>query len=111
MRRLARPFLALIVFSAVPATASTWDEVEALSRDQKFQEAETKALALVAAARGRDEVALVRGVIKTAQIKTALHGYENAVRFLQEEPSPKSPFAQALLSLSYGNALRTYARE
>jgi uncharacterized protein YfaS (alpha-2-macroglobulin family) len=96
---------------APPAVAQKdgWTEVERLIGEQKMEEALKIVEGLRAAARaagGDDEWA--KALIAEVQIRSALHGYETSVRFLREEPWPKSERARAALHLFYGRALIVY---
>ena len=42
-------------------------------------------------------------LIREVQLRTGLHGYETAVRFLKEEPWPKGLLSRAALELFYAH--------
>ena len=86
-----------------------WEEVDRLVSEAKFEAAARIAEAILAAARdagNAEEEA--RSLIKLVQLRTGLHGYETAVRFLREEPWPEAPLQRAVLSLFYARSLSTY---
>lgn len=97
--------------SGVKPSATGWKLVEKLIADQKFQEAlaETDKLRLAAQKAMNDEE-WTRALVKEVQLKIGLHGYETAVRFLMEEPWPKSGRQQDVLNLFYAHSLVTYYR-
>src|SRR5262245_39476336 len=99
--------LALTVSSAAPPTpaaptaapsaktSAVWGEVESLIQQQKFQAALDKTLAILNAARARnDDKTIIPALIKATQLQLGLHGYEKGVRFLKDEPWPKDPAAK-----------------
>jgi uncharacterized protein YfaS (alpha-2-macroglobulin family) len=49
-------------------------------------------------------------LIREGQLRTALHGYETAVRFFKEEAWPDSPLERDMLDLFFANSLVTYYR-
>ncbi|MCP3101320.1 MG2 domain-containing protein [Myxococcus sp. K15C18031901] len=106
--------LLLCLLSAAPALAAappSWKAIDALVDDQKVEAAAQGTEARLEAARnGPDEAEWTRALVRTVQLRTALHGYETAVRFLREQPWPKGTLAHATLDLYYANALVTYAR-
>ncbi|MGI5862396.1 MAG: alpha-2-macroglobulin family protein [Myxococcales bacterium] len=91
--------------------AAAWNELDQLISEEKFEAAAKRARDIRVAARaagneGEQTLALVREV----QLRTALHGYETAVRLLREEPWPENPLWRAALDLYYANQLATYYR-
>jgi len=94
---------------AVTGSPHTWEEVHRLVSEQKLK----AALALVdairedAAAAG-DDAELTRAIVEQVKLRTALHGYETAVRFLRQTPWPDDPIQHAVLDLYYANSLVTY---
>ena len=86
-----------------------WEDVDRLVSEAKFEAAAKIAAAILAAARDAgDPAEQTRSLIKLVQLRTGLHGYETAVRFLREEPWPEAPLQRAALSLFYARALATY---
>jgi len=89
----------------------TWDGVERLTSEQKF-EAATQAVEAIRERAERDGNASewTRALVEETKLRMALHGYETAVRFLRTEPWPEDAVSQAVLELYYANSLATYAR-
>ncbi len=85
-------------------------EIDRLAeKEQKVQTAYDRAVALLAKARkAGNEPLATRALIKAVKMKIGLGGYETAVRFLREQPSPKRQEERAVLDLTYGAALVTY---
>src|SRR5258706_2258078 len=112
-RSLFPILLGLPIFGATQfvTTPATWKEVDRLVSEQKFEEASKKTAELREAARkAGDDAEVTRALIREVQLRIGLHGYETAVRFLKDEPWPKSPLARAALNLFYGRSLVTYAQ-
>ncbi|QSQ16253.1 hypothetical protein JY572_09490 [Myxococcus landrumensis] len=110
------PLLSLLLLvasfaRAAPAKAPpSWKDIDALVSNQKVEAAAQAAEARLARARnGSDEAEWTRALIRTVQLRSALHGYETTVRFLREEPWPKGALPRATLNLFYANSLVTYA--
>jgi uncharacterized protein YfaS (alpha-2-macroglobulin family) len=94
---------------AKPQQPQEWAQVERLIADQKFAEAAVAAEKLRQAAQkagNRDE--WTRALIKEVQLRTGLHGYETAVRFLKEQPWPDGLLNRAALNLFYARSLVNY---
>jgi uncharacterized protein YfaS (alpha-2-macroglobulin family) len=90
---------------------ATWEEADRLSREQKYEAAAAVVAQLRARAQARgDEDEWARTLVREAQLRTALHGYETVVRFLRETPWPPGPKATAVLDLFYGETLVQYLR-
>lgn len=90
---------------------AAWKEVDALEAEQKYEAAAEKVAELLAAAQARgDSEDVVRAIVRTVQLRTALHGYETSVRFLAETPWPPDLLAQATLNLLQAHSLVIYAR-
>ena len=107
MKRAAISLLLAILGFAVP----NWKEIDRLVSEQKLEEASKAVAAIRAEARGRGDAGEeTKALVREVQLREALHGYETAVRFLSEEPWPKTPMAAAVLNLFYADALVTYAR-
>ena len=61
------------------------------------------------AARERgDEMEWTRALVREVQLRTGLHGYETAVRFLKSEPWPKGLLGRTALELFYAQSLVNY---
>src|SRR4051812_31035211 len=96
---------------ATPAQPSSWQEIDRLVSEQKLAEALEKVDAILAAARSRkSEEEWTKALIRSVQLRTALHGYETAVRFLKDQPWPQGELSRAALDLFYAQSLVTYAR-
>ncbi len=92
-----------------PVVKEAWQEVDRLVSEQKLQAAMERVAAIrEAARRDGDDDTLTRALIKEVQLRTGLHGYETAVRFLKEQPWPAAPDCRAILDLFYGSSLVTY---
>lgn len=88
------------------------DAVEKLVAEQKLEAAAAECARLRAEARASGDAALwAWTLIKEGQLRTALHGYETAVRFFKDEPWPDSPVERDMLELFYADSLLTYVRE
>ena len=88
-----------------------WEAVDRLVSEQKLAEALVETGRRREAARKRgDEAEWTRGLIREVQLRAALHGYETAVRFLREQPWPKSLARRTALELFGAQLLRTYSR-
>ncbi len=86
-----------------------WAQVDRLISEQKFDEAVKAAETLRAAAQkagNRDE--WTRALIKEVQLRTGLHGYETAVRFLKDQPWPEGILNRTALNLFYARSLVNY---
>ncbi len=91
--------------------ASDWKEIDRLVSEQKFEEAARRVAERRAAAqKAGDEGEWTRALIREVQLRTGLHGYETAVRFLKEQPWPKGLLPRAALELFYAQSLVHYAR-
>ncbi len=92
-------------------TPPTWKEVDRLVSEQKFEEASRAIDALLQSAKARkDSAEWTKALIRSVQVRTGLHGYETAVRFLKDEPWPPDLLSRAALELFYAQSLVNYAR-
>ena len=83
--------------------------LEQLVDEQKFEEAAKEAAKIRDGAKRKgNETLWTWALIKEVQLRTALHGYETAVRFLKEEPWPEGPIHRDLLDLFFAQSLVTY---
>ncbi|MEW5900885.1 MAG: alpha-2-macroglobulin family protein, partial [Acidobacteriota bacterium] len=83
--------------------------LEEFIKEQKFEQAAKEAVRLrEEAKRTGDDAGWAWALIKEVQLRTALHGYETAVRFLKEEAWPAGPLEQDMLELFYAQSLVTY---
>lgn len=88
-----------------------WTEVERLISEQKFQAAADRTGELKETARKAGHSAeWTRALIKEVQLRTGLHGYETAMRYLREEPWPETPLYRAVLHLFYARSLVHYSQ-
>src|SRR5258708_32299446 len=78
--------------------AATWEEADRLSGEQKYEAAAAVIAQVRARAQARgDEDEWARALVREAQLRTALHGYETVVRFLRGKPCPPRATATPLL--------------
>ncbi len=123
MALLARSLVRIVVLlmlcslaASTPALAQgkaspSWEQIEQLVDDQKVESAAQGAEARLARASGKaDEDEWARALIRTVQLRTALHGYETAVRFLREQPWPKGLLPRTAVQLFYAQTLVTYTQ-
>ncbi|MGZ7066299.1 MAG: alpha-2-macroglobulin family protein, partial [Candidatus Aminicenantales bacterium] len=83
--------------------------LDKLIGEQKFEEAAKEAARIREAAKRKgDQTVWTWALIKEAQLRTALHGYETAVRFFKDEAWPDSPADRDMLDLYYAQSLITY---
>ena len=88
-----------------------WKEVERLVSEQKFEEAATRVGKIREMARAAgDEANEAKALVREVQLRTALHGYETAVRFLKDQPWPQGLLPRTTLRLFYAQSLVTYAQ-
>jgi len=96
---------------AAPQQAANWTEVERLISDQKFEEASRAAEKIRQATQKAGNMEeWARALIKEVQLRSGLHGYETAVRFLKEQPWPSGLLNRAALNLFYARSLVNYYR-
>ena len=94
---------------SLESTSDSWKEVERLISEDKFEAASGQVAEIREAARqSGDEENWTRAIVKEVQLRTALHGYETAVRFLRSEPWPETPLYRAILELFYAKGLVSY---
>ena len=93
---------------AVPP--SPWKEVEGLASEQKLEAAAAAVEKIRDRARQtNDEPEWTKALVREAQLRMALHGYETAVRSLKDQPWPKGMLSRAALNLFYAHTLVTYS--
>ncbi len=91
------------------AWGTGWQAVDKLVEEQKYQEALKSVENLVAAAvKDQNDRQWTKALIRAVQLKTGLHGYETAVRFLREQPWPKSALSRLTVQLFYTHSLIQY---
>jgi len=89
----------------------SWEDVDRLISEQKFEAASEAVEAIrVRARKAGDASQWTRALVEETKLRMALHGYETAVRFLRTEPWPEDAVSQAVLELFYANSLATYAQ-
>jgi uncharacterized protein YfaS (alpha-2-macroglobulin family) len=87
----------------------TWEEVQRLQNEQKFEAAFDVVEAIrLRAVENDDAGEWTRAIVEQVKLRSALHGYETAVRFLKETPWPDDEVSRAVLDLYYGYSLATY---
>jgi uncharacterized protein YfaS (alpha-2-macroglobulin family) len=83
--------------------------VEKLVSEEKFEAAAAEcARVREEAKKAGDNSLWAWALIKEGQLRTALHGYETAVRFFKEQPWPDSPLERDMLDLFFGHSLVVY---
>jgi uncharacterized protein YfaS (alpha-2-macroglobulin family) len=114
--RVVSLLLLCSLVAAVPAYAQgkappSWKQIDQLVEEQKLEAASQGAEARLAQVRGKaDENEWARALIRTVQLRTGLHGYETAVRFLREEPWPQGLLPRTALQLFYAQTLFHYTQ-
>ncbi len=95
-----------------PGGQVTWNDVDRLVADQKLEAASHLVGEILERAKASGDAGeWTRALVEEVKLRTALHGYETAVRFLRTEPWPDDPLARTALDLVYAHALATYVRE
>ena len=90
---------------------TTWAAYDKLVNEQRFEEASKEVERVLGASKdGRNGEDWTRALIRWVQLRTALHGYETAVRFLREQPWPGDLLGRTVTELYYADALVQYAR-
>ncbi len=90
--------------------ADGWRQFEEMTENQKYEAASSlieKMLEKAIAQKNSGE--WTRCLIRTTQLRTALHGYETAVRFLKEQHWPEDGSDASVLDLFYAHSLVVYA--
>ncbi|NOZ00801.1 MAG: hypothetical protein GXP54_02800, partial [Deltaproteobacteria bacterium] len=88
-----------------------WKEVDRLMDEQKYEKAsEIVEGILKSAIDSGDSEEWARSLIRWVQLRTSLHGYETAVRFLKDQEWPDEQPASTVLELFYAQSLVNYAR-
>jgi len=87
-----------------------WKEYDRLANEQKYEAAGKVVEQLLEKAKKEEKSEeWVRCLIRTVQLRTALHGYETSVRFLAEQDWPQDLLGNTVLNLYYAHSLVTYA--
>lgn len=88
-----------------------WRQFDQLIKEQKHAAASSLVEEMLARAReSKNSTEWTRCLIRTTQLRMALHGYETAVRFLKDQPWPDDLTGSSVLNLYYAHALTNYAR-
>ncbi|HUU03261.1 MAG TPA: alpha-2-macroglobulin family protein [Myxococcota bacterium] len=86
-----------------------WKEFDKLTNEQKYEAASKLVVKMIAkAAEQKDSQEWTRALIRYVQLRTALHGYEKAVRFLKEQSWPEDLLGHSVLELFFAESLVTY---
>ena len=105
----ARPGKAVAPRPTPAGAPADWKDIDRLVSEQKFEEAAgLTAKRREAAQRAGDEADWTKALIREVQLRTGLHGYETAVRFLKEQPWPQGLLSQTALELFYAQSLVNY---
>ena len=90
---------------------AAWDAVKTLKDERKFAAAAEMVDAILAEAqKSKNSEEIVRAIVSTVQLRIGLHGYETAVRFLDEVTWPEDLLGNTTLRLFFAHSLVTYAR-
>lgn len=94
---------------SVSEKKDVWAEVDRLAGEQKLQAALDRVIEMTKSGslQGNSELS-AEAIIRAAQLKIGLHGYETAVRELKAAAWPKEPAVRVLLGLYYAHALMSY---
>lgn len=88
-----------------------WAEVKRLEGEQKYQAAIDKVGEIFEAAqKAKNSEEIVRAIVRTVQLRIGLHGYETAVRFLDEVEWPQDLLGNTTVRLFFAQSLVTYAQ-
>ncbi len=99
----------LVLWTGIEGEA--WKAVAALEDQQKYEAALAEVAKILDAGQAAgDSEDVVRAILRTVQNRSALHGYETAVRFLGEVEWPQDLLAQTSLKLYQAHAFVSYAR-
>ena len=91
------------------ASPPDWKDVERLVNEQKMQAAYDAVIEILERGRAEDDAdEITRALVEAVQLRTALHGYETAVKFLMTEPWPDDPVSRTVLRLYTAHSLANY---
>lgn len=91
---------------------ANWKSVDKLVGEQKLEAAAGLVDKILEKARkDGDDKEWTRALIRSVQLRTGLHGYETAVRYLIEQPWPKGESSRVALELFKAHALVTYVQQ
>ena len=89
--------------------SSPWSEVDAAIDEQRLEEASRLVEQILGDARHAEDADLVaRALLRRAELRIALHGYETAVEDLRAAEWPRDASARGLLHLGMAHSLRFY---
>src|SRR4051812_2197380 len=98
-------FTLLLTASLLGQTPS-WAQIDALIQEQKLEAASGLVEKRLAAAKtGSDDLEHARALIRLTQLRSALGGYETAVKRLRDEPWPKGTLGLNAVRLFYADAI------
>ncbi len=93
------------------AEVKDWSAIEVLLKEQKFQEAlDAVEPRLAVESKAKNDAEWAKTLILAVQLKTALGGSETAVRFLKDQPWPKSKLPHLTIQLFYARTLTNYVQ-
>jgi uncharacterized protein YfaS (alpha-2-macroglobulin family) len=86
-----------------------WKKFDELENEQKYEEASKLVEAILEAAKSAARSQeWTRALVRRAQLRMALHGYETAVRHLKDSPWPKDLLGHSMLHFYFAQSLTTY---
>ena len=92
------------------ATDAAWSQVDTLESEQKYEAAYKIVEEILARATAdKSSADHVKALIQQVQLRTALHGYETAVKLLRAAEWPEDLLGHSVMQLYYAHALVTYA--
>lgn len=101
--------LTLVLTLSLLGQTPSWEHVDQLTNQQKYEAAAKAAEARLAAARkAGDDVELAKGLITLTQLRVALGGAETAVKQLKAERWPTSDPSRTAVELFYAQSLDNY---
>jgi len=110
MKRSVRIVLWMLLGAAACSAAPVLSKAPAVARDEQKHQAELDQTlnALDEARKRGDKDAWTRALVRSTDLRLALHGYETAVQHLRETPWPDDLKSQTVLRLFYAQTLRVY---
>ena len=90
---------------------TAWREVEELVAEQRLEAAFSRVQEILEASRETGaEAEWTRALVEGANLRIALHGFEDSVHFLKDQPWPSTALHRSLLNLFYARSLATYVQ-